>query len=68
MILKRCPLCRSTRIRRAKEDYGTTRAGRRVVVPDIEVTRCANCGQGFLSNEAARQLEAGARRSRKRAA
>jgi YgiT-type zinc finger domain-containing protein len=68
MLSSTCPLCRSKRLRRCVEDYSTRRKGRTLVVPKLELYRCENCGEAFLTDQAMQIIENYATSRRRRVA
>jgi YgiT-type zinc finger domain-containing protein len=44
------------------EEHVTQRRGRKVIVPELEIHRCARCGEAFLTDEAMRHIEEVARK------
>ncbi len=57
MLSNTCPFCHSKKLRRCVEDYATRRKGRAVVVPKVEIYRCAACGEAFLTDKAMQMID-----------
>lgn len=57
MELKRCPICHSSKIERAKKEL-RYRLGNKVHrIPDITREICKSCGEEFFSREANKKID-----------
>src|SRR2546430_2430081 len=55
----KCPSCKTGKTVIKKVNYQLkTKGGKKIIVPDLEIEECSNCGERIFSLEAARKIEA----------
>ena len=56
--LTKCPICGSRKIQRRKESVQLHPRGRTVVVKEVEIDHCTNCGERFFDHAASEKIDA----------